>query len=283
MENTSPEAPATEPSTRQFIGVKFRNASTIHHYEANPSMQLHTGDLVIVNTEQGNRLGVVTELPMALRGEKAAGVRQVVRKADAGDLDRSDRLHSKEREAIRQCLICIRERNLEMKLIKAEQLQSGGKIVIYFSAEGRIDFRELVRDLARLLHARIEMRQVNSREEAKILGAAGPCGRELCCSTWLRTPGGVSVKMAKAQGLSLIPTKLTGMCGRLKCCLRYEYDTYLELGRSLPNAGTRVTSLQGEGVVIRQNPMTQTVLVQLDADGVIIDAARDDLVVKKKS
>jgi cell fate regulator YaaT (PSP1 superfamily) len=125
------------------------------------------------------------------------------------------------------------------------------------------------------------MKQIGSRDEAKAIGAVGPCGRELCCSTWLRSPGGVSVKMAKAQGLSLNPSKLAGMCGRLKCCLRYEYDTYVELGRTLPAVGTRVVSVKGDGTVLRQNPLKQTVLIQVDGSGGVAEASLDDLVEKK--
>jgi cell fate regulator YaaT (PSP1 superfamily) len=186
----------------------------------------------------------------------------------------------RERDAIRMCLLRIRERNLDMKLIKAEQIHEGGKIVFYFSSEQRVDFRDLVRELAHVLRARVEMKQVGSRDEARMVGALGPCGRELCCSTFLRSPGGVSVKMAKAQGLSLNPSKLAGMCGRLKCCLRYEYDTYVELGKSLPAPGKRVVSVKGDGVVLRQNPLKQSVLIQINEGG-IVEATLEDLVEKK--
>ena len=151
-------------------------------------------------------------------------------------------------------------------------------MIFYFFAEDRVDFRDLVRDLAQTLHTRIEMKQIGNRDETKLIGGVGPCGRELCCSSWLREFSSVSVKMAKEQGLSLNPSKLAGMCGRLKCCLRYEYDTYLELGRALPPIGTTVESVKGDGVVTRQNVLKQTVIVRRDEDGVEVEATLEDLV-----
>ena len=276
------EQPTAESTGRQgnYVGVKFHDAATIYRFDAG-QLALHSGDRVLVSSEQGNRIGTVIDLPRALTGEANAPVRRIIRRADIGDFEKQERIGVRERDATRMCLMRIHERNLQMKLIKAEQASEGGKIVFYFSAEGRIDFRDLVRELAHVLHARIEMKQIGARDEAKVIGAAGPCGRELCCSTWLREPGGVSVKMAKVQGLSLNPSKLAGMCGRLKCCLRYEYDTYIELGRSLPPIGTRVVSVKGDGVVTRQNILKQTVLVQLDNAGGFAEASLEDLVEKK--
>jgi cell fate regulator YaaT (PSP1 superfamily) len=268
------------PPVANHVGIKFQEAASIHRFDAG-SLTLRSGDTVVVSTEHGQRVGTVIDLPRALRGEVAEPLRRVVRKAESHDVDKLDRIRLRERDALRACLVRVRERDLAMKLIKAEQSHEGGKILFYFSAEGRIDFRDLVRELAHVLHARIEMKQIGARDEAKVIGAAGPCGRELCCSTWLREPGGVSVKMAKAQGLSLNPSKLAGMCGRLKCCLRYEYDTYLELNRTLPSLGSRVESVKGEGVVARQNPLKQTVLLQLDNDGGFAEASLEDLVQKK--
>ncbi|MBI3785343.1 MAG: stage 0 sporulation protein [Deltaproteobacteria bacterium] len=275
----APPPPEAAPALN-FVGVKFQEASGVHRFDAG-TLALRHGDIVVVATEHGQRLGTITSLPQALRGEAQGPVRRIVRRAESHDYDKHDRTRLRERDAMRQCLVRVRERNLQMKLIKAEQAQEGGKIAFYFSAEGRIDFRDLVRELAHVLHARIEMKQIGSRDEAKVIGAAGPCGRELCCSTWLREPGGVSVKMAKAQGLSLNPSKLAGMCGRLKCCLRYEYDTYVELGRALPSAGKKIESVKGSGVVLRQNPLKQTVLIQLEGDAGIVEASLEDLVQKK--
>ena len=168
-----------------------------------------------------------------------------------------------------------------MKLVQVDYLFDASKAVFYFCAEGRVDFRELVRDLAQTLHTRIEMKQIGARDETKLIGGIGPCGRELCCSTWLREFQAVSVKMAKEQGLSLNPSKLSGMCGRLKCCLRYEYDTYLELRRGLPRIGVQVTSLKGDGEVVRQNVLRQTAIVRRADDGVEVEVTLEDLVEKR--
>jgi cell fate regulator YaaT (PSP1 superfamily) len=184
-------------------------------------------------------------------------------------------------EAQRICLHRIAERRLPMKLIKTEPSYDGSKLSFFFFAEDRVDFRDLVRDLAQTLHTRIEMKQLGHRDETKLVGGLGPCGRELCCSSWLKEFSSVSVKMAKEQGLSLNPAKLAGMCGRLKCCLRYEYDTYLELGRALPGIGKSVESVKGSGVVVRQNLLKQTVIIRSAEDGAEVEAHLEDLVAKK--
>jgi cell fate regulator YaaT (PSP1 superfamily) len=260
-----------------FVGVQFATAGPIHRYNAG-NLALQFGDRVVVETERGTRLGMVIPLPDT--AEPAAPPRRIIKKADARDLEKDDRNRIRARDAARICLHRVRERGLKMKLIKAEHAFDAGKLVFYFSAEGRVDFRDLVRELAHVLHTRIELKQIGARDEAKLIGALGPCGRELCCSSFLRDPGGVSMKMAKAQGLSPNPSKLAGMCGRLKCCLRYEYDTYLELGRRLPAIGTQVVSVKGDGVVTRQDILRQTVTIRR-VDGVDAEAGLDDLVEKK--
>lgn len=277
-ESTTPSIPEASPRP-QLVGVKFQNVGPIHAYDPG-ELNLRWGDIVVVATEDGQRLGVVTRLPSNYE-PLPEPPRRVLRKASELDFDREDRLREQEQRAFRLCLARIHERQLPMKLVRVEQSPDGGRIVFYFYSEGRVDFRDLVRELAQALHVRIEMKQIGSREEAKMIGAMGPCGRELCCSTFLRNPGGVSVKMAKTQGLSLNPSKLAGMCGRLKCCLRYEYDTYLELGRSLPPVGKKVLSVHGTGVVQRQNILKQTVLLQIEDSGAVVEASLEDLVVAK--
>jgi cell fate regulator YaaT (PSP1 superfamily) len=276
MAQTSPPPAAA----KRLIGVQFRPTGSILKFEVG-SLGVGRGDQVVVPTEHGQRLGVVIVDPHPPRpDELGAGFPRVVKKADMSDVDREERKRLRERDARRLCVQRIHDRQLPIKLVSAEQAPDGGKVVFYFVAEGRVDFRELVRDLAHQLHARVELKQVGARDEAQLVGAVGPCGRELCCSSWLRTPGGVSLKMAKAQGLSPHPSRLAGMCGRLKCCLRYEYDTYVELGRALPALGSRVVSVKGDGVVIRQNLLRQTVIIRC-ADGVEAEATREDLVEKK--
>jgi cell fate regulator YaaT (PSP1 superfamily) len=268
------------PRKMNLVGVQFLTAGQIRNFDAG-SLALHAGDQVVVETEHGHMLGtIIVADQRTVTAEPGAAPPRVIKKADARDLDKDDRNRLREREALRLCLQQVRDRDLRMKLIRVEQAFDGGKITFYFSAEKRVDFRDLVRDLAHSLHTRIEMKQIGARDEAKLIGAVGPCGRELCCSSWLRDFGVVSVKMAKAQGLSLNPSKLAGMCGRLKCCLRYEYDTYVELGRALPAIGRSVVSVKGDGVVTRQNILKQTVLIRRE-DGVEAEASLEDLVEKK--
>lgn len=274
------QTPITPASGKHnLVGIKFHDVSSVYPCDAN-FLELKWGDQVVVSTGEGPRLGTVTALPRSLQ-RSTEPVHVVLRKATEADLERAAGLRERELHALRICVARIREHKLPMKLVRVEQAHYGGKIIFYFFSEGRVDFRELVRDLAHALRARIEMKQIGHREEAKLIGAMGPCGRELCCSTFLRNPGGVSVKMAKAQGLALNPSKLAGMCGRLKCCLKYEYQTYLELGQSLPPVGQHVTSVRGNGVVIRQNILKQTVLLQLDDGGGQVEVEMEDLVVKR--
>jgi len=263
----------------QSVAIRFKTAGKIYEFETGIS-RLAAGDLVVVETDRGHALGTVARTP----GPMTPGgphLQKVVRKADQRDLARQEGNAQKEREAHRLCLTRIRERQMGMKLVKVDYVFDASKAVFYFCAEGRVDFRELVRDLAQTLHTRIEMKQIGARDETKLIGGVGPCGRELCCSTWLREFQAVSVKMAKEQGLSLNPSKLSGMCGRLKCCLRYEYDTYLELRRGLPPVGARVTSVKGDGEVIRQNVLRQTALVRRAEDGVELEVTLEDLVEKR--
>jgi cell fate regulator YaaT (PSP1 superfamily) len=183
------------------------------------------GDKVVVQSEAGTAVGAIVQTPpavMARRLPPEHSPNRVVRKATAEDLSVQQKRQQREQEAHRVALLKIRERGLEMKLTRVEQLFDGSRLIFYFTAEGRVDFRELVRELASEFHTRIEMRQIGARDEAKMLGGYGSCGRPLCCTTWLNAFEPVSIKMAKQQDLSLNPSRLSGLCGRLKCCLRYE-------------------------------------------------------------
>jgi cell fate regulator YaaT (PSP1 superfamily) len=267
---------ATPP---QIVGVMFRRAGRIYDFEVG-GLALSDGDLVVVETARGLALGTVRR-PPASGLQTSARRDRVLRKAESKDLTRDEANKEREHDARRLCLQLIRDRRLPMKLVKVDVLFDASKAVFYFCADGRVDFRELVRDLAQALHTRIEMKQIGARDESKLVGGVGPCGRELCCSTWLREFQAVSVKMAKEQGLSLNPSKLSGMCGRLKCCLRYEYSTYLELRRGLPRIGTTVTSLKGDGEVVRHNVLRQSALVRRSDDGVEVEVTLEDLVEKR--
>jgi len=188
---------------------------------------LNAGDQLIVETEYGPALGVVTPSAPAVadrRWTRGESLPKIIRLASEEDLAMRRRHQQREREAYRVALMKVRERSLAMKLTRVEQLYDGSRLVFYFTAEGRVDFRELVRELAAEFRSRIEMRQIGVRDEAKLLGGYGSCGRTLCCSTWLQSFAPISIKMAKLQDLSLNPAKLSGLCSRLKCCLRYELD-----------------------------------------------------------
>lgn len=263
------------------VHVQFQPAGTLHEYDAG-SLPLRIGDQVLVQTSRGTGLATVASDPRPVdsRSLKKSAPR-IIKRADARALARQEANLESARRARQLCAHRIRERGLPMRLIAAEPSFDGSRVTFYFFAEKRVDFRDLVRDLNETLHTRVEMKHIGNRDETKMIGGLGPCGRELCCSSWLREFSSVSVKMAKEQGLSLKPSKLAGMCGRLKCCLRYEYETYRELGRALPNVGKRVDSVKGSGVVLRQNRLKQSVVLRVEEDGVEIEVLLDDLVEKK--
>ena len=224
--------------SRPFVSVKFSPVGraytfllpdlALDHPEdaaTEPPAPIRPGDAVIVQTAEGRALGTVTRA-VALTAEKKAPAAdsdtRVVRRATREDVVLRLKHEQREQEAHRICLMKIRERGLAMKLARVEQLFDGSRLIFYYTADGRVDFRELVRDLAAHFRTRIEMRQIGVRDEARMLGGYGPCGRPLCCTTWLQSFEPISIRMAKQQNLSLNPSKLSGMCGRLKCCLRYE-------------------------------------------------------------
>ncbi len=273
------EPPRPQP-TVNVVGVQLGSTGRVHDYDAG-HVPLHLGDRVVVQIARGIGLGVVAVPPYAVDARIVGGLPRVVKRADSRELARDDANRRRAVEAERICLHRIEERRMPMKLLKTEPAYDGSKLIFFFFSEERVDFRELVRDLAQTLHTRIEMKQIGHRDETKLVGGLGPCGRELCCSSWLKEFSSVSVKMAKEQGLSLNPSKLAGMCGRLKCCLRYEYDTYLELGRELPGIGKMVESTKGNGVVVRQNILKQTVIIRSADDGTEVEAQLEDLVAKK--
>ena len=261
-----------------IVAVGFQTAGHLHSYLTG-GLELKRGDRVVIEGENGPRIGTVEIEPHeAAQTLDIGSLSSIIRLVNDRDLRIEEDVLSREYHAERLCTQRIHERGLEMKLVKAEYSFDGRKAIFYFIAENRIDFRELVRDLANALRVRIEMKQIGARDETKELGGVGPCGRELCCSSFLRDFDAVTVKMARDQGLALNPSRLAGMCGRLKCCLRYEYGTYLELKRALPNSGKRVESVQGSGKVLRQNILKQTVLIQLDSDGGVVEASLEDLV-----
>jgi len=245
----------------KLVGVSFQSAGKIFDFDAQ-DLILVPGDQVIVETERGRALGTVVNKPHETAPEDAPPkLKTVIRIATETDRQMSDSNGLREQEAMKFCQQRISERKMEMKLVKAEYLFDGSKIIFFFTADGRVDFRELVRDLAQHFRTRIEMRQIGVRDEAKLVGGLGICGRELCCSNHLREFAPVSVKMAKAQGLALNPTKISGQCGRLLCCLAYEYETYNEMNKALPKCGKKLQLSEGTAEVVSLDILSQKVTV----------------------
>lgn len=245
----------------RVVGVRFRRAGKIYYFDPG-ELHLKAGDDVIVETSRGLEFGeVVQECKEVRDNEIVSPLKPVRRLATASDYKQLAENRQKEKEAMRICQEKIEKHRLEMKLVDVEYTFDHNKIIFYFTADGRIDFRELVKDLAAVFRTRIELRQIGVRDEAKILGGLGPCGRSLCCTTFLGDFEPVSIRMAKEQNLSLNPTKISGICGRLMCCLRFEADHY-ECSRGTRfSPGDRVITPQGEGSVVSQNK--KTVLVEL--------------------
>jgi cell fate regulator YaaT (PSP1 superfamily) len=274
-------AAASGQERPMVVGVSLQPVGHISSYLSG-AMALKRGDRVVVETDAGACFATVeTEPHPPAPGVDLAQLKPVVRIVNENDLRVEEENRYRERQARRLCVEGIRQRGLEMKLVDVSMTYDGRKAVFYFVAEKRVDFRNLVRDLAGALRVRVEMQQIGARDETKATGGIGPCGRELCCSSWLRDFEAVTVRMAREQGLALNPSRLAGMCGRLKCCLRYEYATYVELKRGLPAVGKRVESVKGNGKVLRQNILKQTVLIQVDEEGGVVEAELADIVERR--
>ena len=251
----------------KVIGVRFRRAGKVYYF--NPlDMDITTGMHVIVETARGVEYGYVVLGVKDMDEEKVfQPLKPVIRIATPQDDAVADENRQKEKDAFKVCLEKIRKHNLEMKLIDAEYTFDNNKVLFYFTADGRIDFRQLVKDLASVFKTRIELRQIGVRDETKILGGIGICGRPLCCHTYLSEFAPVSIKMAKEQNLSLNPTKISGVCGRLMCCLKNEQETYEYLNRKLPGVGDIVTLPDGmKGEVSGVNVLRQLVKVLVDVN-----------------
>ena len=251
----------------KVIGVRFRTAGKIYFFDPG-RLNIKKGDHVIVETARGIEYGTVVGGIRDVENEKVIQpLKPVLRIATQKDNEQEASNKEKEKEAFKICLEKIRKHNLEMKLIDAEYTFDNNKVLFYFTADGRIDFRELVKDLAAVFKTRIELRQIGVRDETKIVGGIGICGRALCCHTYLSEFIPVSIKMAKEQNLSLNPTKISGVCGRLMCCLKNEEETYEDLNRRLPNVGDFVTTDDGfKGTVHSVNVLRQLVKVIIEKD-----------------
>jgi cell fate regulator YaaT (PSP1 superfamily) len=260
----------------RIVRIQFTPAGKLYDFSLGKSAA-KPGDRVIVETERGKSIGHVVAGPIEVDDALLPdGTKQVQRLADAADLAALATNSIKEKEAHKFCLARIRERGMDMKLVKVEYLFDGSKAIFYFTADGRVDFRELVKDLAHAFHTRIEMRQIGVRDESKMVGGIGICGRELCCSSYLREFEPVSVKMAKEQNLALNPSKISGQCGRLLCCLSYEFDTYCGLRKGLPKCGKRVQCGCVDGEVVKVNVLQGTVTVK-QADDSLVHLKGDEI------
>jgi cell fate regulator YaaT (PSP1 superfamily) len=251
----------------RVVGIRFHGAGKAYHFDPG-QYPLHQGDSVIVETAQGIELGVVADEIIDLPPEKlVAPLKGIMRIATEEDLAHYEANRVKESEAFKICTAKIKARGLDMHLVDVEYTFDGHKIIFYFTAEGRVDFRELVKDLASLFRIRIELRQIGVRDEARMCGGLGLCGRELCCCSFLNDFIPVSIKMAKEQSLSMNPAKISGCCGRLMCCLKYEQDAYEDAHSRMPRPGHQVMTPEGPGMVEGINLLKETVTVRLDRGG----------------
>jgi cell fate regulator YaaT (PSP1 superfamily) len=249
-----------------ITGIRFNRAGKIYYFDAG-DIALAPGDYVVVKTTRGMELGHVVIAPGQVKNvETGETLSPVVRKAEPEDIAKAQELETKAEEALIECGKIIEELNLPMKLLSAEYNLDSSRLTFLFSAEERVDFRELVRRLSGKFKVRVELRQVGSRDEAKLLGSFGRCGRPLCCTTFLTEFTPVSIKMAKEQDLPLNPMKISGACGRLMCCLAYEGEQYHAMREKMPKVGQRVSTRMGEATVVGNNPLKETVLVELDSE-----------------
>ncbi len=248
----------------KVAGVRFKPAGKIYDFDSG-AFVLQVGDSVIVETEQGLGLGIVTIPPENYEDpENRRNLKQIFRIATTEDFRKREENRVLEQNAHNFCLECIKSLDIKMNLFSVESTFDTTKLTFFYTADGRVDFRELVKMLVKEFRIRIEMRQVGIRNQSKQCGGIGRCGREICCSLFLHNFDPVSIKMAKEQGLSLNPTKISGLCGRLMCCLTFENDTYISLKSALPKPGRIIDTPKGAGRVIRQNVLNGSVSVILD-------------------
>jgi cell fate regulator YaaT (PSP1 superfamily) len=261
----------------RVIGVRFRQAGKIYYFDP-VDLKVQRGDHVIVETVRGIEYGhVVTGIRFVKEDEVVLPLKKVLRIATHGDTEQMEENRRAAKAALSICHEKIQTHGLEMKLVDAEYTFDRNKIIFYFTADGRVDFRELVRDLAAVFRTRIELRQIGVRDEAKMLGGIGPCGRILCCSSFLGDFEPVSIKMAKDQNLSLNPAKISGLCGRLMCCLKYENDLYDEAKQILPDLGEHVLTPNGDGKVVLLNLLERRVQVELFQTGALVEHSLEDI------
>ncbi len=248
------------------VGVRFKKAGKIYYFDPEDT-ELKREDPVIVETARGVEFGAVVVGPKEVaEKDLTLPLKSIIRKADDKDIEKQAENKVKEVEAFNICIDKIEKHKLDMKLIEVEYTFDNNKVIFYFTSDGRVDFRELVKDLASIFKTRIELRQIGVRDQAKMIGGLGPCGRALCCATFLGEFEPVSIKMAKEQDLSLNPTKISGICGRLMCCLKYEHETYEEILERLPQIGEKVKTKMGLGIVVSTSTLLEIAKVKVKGE-----------------
>jgi cell fate regulator YaaT (PSP1 superfamily) len=253
----------------KFIGVQFRSSGKVYDFDCGHFV-LSKGDKVLVVTQEGPAVGCVcTEPQNGANDSSDRKLKKVFRVATREEIDRYEKDCRLEKDVFDFCYKKVKDRSVPMSIVSVERRFDGSKTIVYFTADGRVDFRQLVKDLVGKFRTRIEMRQIGVRHQAKMVGGLGACGRPLCCSTFLNTFAPVTIKMAKKQNISLNPSKISGMCGRLMCCLTYEDKFYETAKKKLPRVGKKVVTKEGDGKVIRQNVFKEIVTVSLDSGGEI--------------
>ena len=262
---------------KKKVGIRFKSAGKIYDFDAG-AFVLSQGDHVIVETEQGLGFGTVAVRPEPWEETKTGkSLKKVFRMAGDKDFLQKTKNEETEANAFAYCLKCIKQLNLPMNLFSVESTFDASRLTFFFTSEGRIDFRQLVKLLVKHFRVRIEMRQVGIRNQAKMCGGIGRCGREVCCSSFLEKFDPVSIRMAKKQGLSLNPTKISGLCGRLMCCLTFENETYQTLKLSFPKIGLPVRTTKGDGKVIRHNVISGLIAIQLE-NGTEVETGLDTII-----
>jgi len=260
----TPVVPTPVPNQVKIVGVRFKRAGRIYYFDPK-DFEINLNDHVVVETARGLEVGLVVLAPkQVMTSEIEVPLKAVIRKAEPEEARRSEEIEKKEREALAECGKMVARLGLPMKLLTAEYSLDGNHITFFFSAAERVDFRELVRELAGRFRVRVELRQVGARDETKIMGGYGRCGRQLCCVSWLSEFQPISIKMAKEQGLPLNPMKISGVCGRLLCCLSYEHQLYHDMRGKMPREGQPVTTPMGPARVVGSNPLKETVVVELE-------------------
>lgn len=259
-----------------IVGIRFRKAGRVYYFDP-AGFELKINEHVIVETARGMEMGQVVIAPKQVAAEELEEpLKPVVRKAEPEDVAKAKEFEAKEKDSLVECAKLIEKLGLPMKLLTAEYNFDGTRLTFYFSAEERVDFRKLVRELTSIFHVRVELRQVGSRDEARLCGDFGRCGRPLCCLTFLSDFDPVSIKMAKEQSLPLNPMRISGVCGRLMCCLGYECDQYREAKEKMPREGQRVVTPAGPGVIVECNILKETVMVEMET-GVRVELPLKDI------